>query len=258
MEFFRQDKMPREFPAHFHEHYAAGCLLRGERIFTCGGQTGRLVPGQLLVINPGQAHKCAESGKTPSAWLALHFSVETLRRLAGNFEKSPSAPFIKPAVWRDKLTLEKFLSLAADQTEENARAFLSRLLRSARAGDFDERQNQAGKTFPSAFIAVYRELAGRPDASLSLDEMAFRANMDKYSFLRKFKELTGISPRRYLENLRLNLARKKLCEGESVCRCAQSLGYYDQSHFTRQFARNFGVTPGKMRKAARERAVSSS
>lgn len=252
MEFFRQDKLPHEFPAHFHEHYTVGCLLRGERLFDCGGHAGNLVPNQLLIINPGQAHKCADSGKTSSAWLAAHFSVEALRRLAGKFEKSPSAPFIQPTVWRDNLALEKFLSLTAERTEENARGFLLYLLGAAREEDFENPKCAVRKSFPSVFNAICRELAERPDVSLSLDEMACRANMNKYSFLRKFKGLTGISPRRYQESLRLNLARKKLCEGQSVSRCAQNLGFYDQSHFTRQFTRNFGVTPGQLRKAARK------
>lgn len=254
MEFFRQDKMPREFPVHFHEHYAAGCLLRGERLFAIGGDKGRLFPNQLFIINPGQPHKCADTGKTQSSWLALHFSLEALRRLAGDLGKSASAPFIQPTVWRDNLALDKFLSLAADQNEENARGFLLHLMGASRREDFDSGKSAVKKSFPAAFSAICRELAERPDISLGLDEMACRANMNKYSFLRKFQQLTGMSPRRYQESLRLNLARKKLCEGQSISRCAQSLGFYDQSHFTRQFARNFGVTPGKLRKAALERA----
>lgn len=247
MEFFWQDKMSPDFPNHFHDHYVIGCLLRGERFFQCGGIKGRLFQNQIMIINPGQAHKCESYGKTPSSWLALHFSVQALRSLTNSKNDEKSIPFFKPLIWSDNIALEKLLSLSADLTEKKAKELLNYLFENQKR---EAEPNPSRNSFPTYINLIYQNFKLQPDKYPSLEEMAYKVNMSKYTLIRKFKDLLGISPYRYLEIIRLNLVRQQLCKGRSLSQCAQSFGYYDQSHMTRQFTNIFGFTPGCLKKAA--------
>lgn len=296
MEIFWQDKMRENFPSHFHEHYVIGCMLRGERIYKCGEQAGKLRAHEIMFINPGQMHECRASGKAPSTWLALHFPIATIFALGSRIDLQGHAPFFPSLTISDNSILEKLLALACKPSEEKALELLRHILPGPGAGSPGAASSASrasllvpatafqGKASSASLPAFFHLLKDRqshsacadlgkcrtekkknalysvissicssfldePDQDLSLDKMAQKAKMGKFVFLRKFKNLLGISPCRFLDLLRLNLARDSLYEGGSLSQCAQSFGYYDQSHLTRHFTANFGFSPACFQKA---------
>jgi AraC-like DNA-binding protein len=46
---------------------------------------------------------------------------------------------------------------------------------------------------------------------------------------------------------RLEQARRLMAEGQGLTDAALGAGFADQSHFTRQFKRSYGLTPGRWR-----------
>jgi AraC-like DNA-binding protein len=63
---------------------------------------------------------------------------------------------------------------------------------------------------------------------------------------RKFKHTIGITPKRFIEIVRLNASAKKmqqLKEKQSLAGIAHDSGYFDQAHFTKDFRRFTGFTP---------------
>lgn len=76
-----------------------------------------------------------------------------------------------------------------------------------------------------------------------LDELSTIAGMNKYSLLRNFTKLKGITPYRYLENIRVNKAKKLLEKGVEPINAAIQTGFVDQSHFTNFFKNFIGLTP---------------
>ena len=70
---------------------------------------------------------------------------------------------------------------------------------------------------------------------------------------RRFKEITGSSPKQYLMQLRLNNAARALKEtGEPICHIAFSCGFTDINNFCKQFRACFGCTPSSYREGATE------
>jgi len=53
-----------------------------------------------------------------------------------------------------------------------------------------------------------------------------------------------ISPKHWLEDLRMVEARRMLCSGLPRAEAARCLGFSHPQHFTREFLRAHGVTPG--------------
>jgi len=68
-------------------------------------------------------------------------------------------------------------------------------------------------------------------------------------FSDRFSEIVGVSPSRYVTELRMRIAAQWLeQEGSSVADVAFRLGYGSQAAFTRAFRRVIGVSPGRQRR----------
>ncbi len=81
--------------------------------------------------------------------------------------------------------------------------------------------------------------------SITVDELARQVHMSKYHFLRKFKDLTGVTVHTFLTNKRLIHAAEGLRSGKGISQVYQEAGFSDYSSFLRNFKKTFGVSPGK-------------
>jgi transcriptional regulator GlxA family with amidase domain len=91
-----------------------------------------------------------------------------------------------------------------------------------------------------------------PERPLRVTEMARAVNLSPSQVTRLFRLGTGDSPARYLRLRRLQRARV-LIENTflSIKEVMQMVGVNDPSHFTRDFTRVHGVSPSRLRAAAR-------
>lgn len=88
---------------------------------------------------------------------------------------------------------------------------------------------------------------------LPVEKLAGIASMSVCSFHRHFKAVTGLSPLAFHKQVRLQEARIRLLAAPGdVAGVAFAVGYESPSQFTREYSRQFGITPG--RDAARLRA----
>ena len=88
------------------------------------------------------------------------------------------------------------------------------------------------------------------DDDLSLTVLADIACLSPYHFSRSFKQATGVGPQRYVIQRRLERAKRLLRQiGQPLALIAQEAGFADQSHLTRIFRCEMGVTPGRFRAA---------
>ncbi len=77
----------------------------------------------------------------------------------------------------------------------------------------------------------------------SLNNAAAAAGMSKYYFLRKFKELFGITPKKYFLTKKIDRAKVMLCQTKSVTETAFSLGFSSSAYFSQVFKIETGISP---------------
>ncbi|MGD9659948.1 MAG: GlxA family transcriptional regulator [Porticoccaceae bacterium] len=92
---------------------------------------------------------------------------------------------------------------------------------------------------------------------VSLPLLAGQFGMSIRTFNRRFKQALGQTPGEYIRALRLNHARDLLQKTNlSILEVAGLSGYQDISHFSRQFHKNFQITPGEYRETVRAKLFS--
>ncbi|MBF0196763.1 MAG: AraC family transcriptional regulator [Planctomycetes bacterium] len=85
---------------------------------------------------------------------------------------------------------------------------------------------------------------------LEIEFLSKICHMSISQFERKFKSAMLMTPMAYIIKLRLDAASRNLLESKtSILEIAHRYGFYDNSHFTRQFRKEFKLTPRDFRKA---------
>jgi len=83
---------------------------------------------------------------------------------------------------------------------------------------------------------------------LPIEILAAEVNMSPRNFIRRFKEATGQVPGKYLQALRISIAREMLEDGaRSVQVICADVGYEDVAFFRALFKRLTGMTPAEYR-----------
>ncbi|WP_182262971.1 GlxA family transcriptional regulator [Rhodococcus sp. UFZ-B548] len=86
------------------------------------------------------------------------------------------------------------------------------------------------------------------DQDLEVESLAAHATMSKRNFTRRFKELTGLSPARWVLGRRLDDARQLLeTTSWSIARIAESCGFGSPVTFRQNFIATFSTTPTSYR-----------
>ena len=86
-------------------------------------------------------------------------------------------------------------------------------------------------------------------ATLSVPDLAHAFAMSESTLLRQMKRLTGLSPLKYLQQIRMEQAYELLLHrpSMSIAQVASSVGYQEGRSFTRRFKAEFGVLPTEVR-----------
>ncbi|MEM0895678.1 MAG: AraC family transcriptional regulator [Verrucomicrobiota bacterium] len=109
-------------------------------------------------------------------------------------------------------------------------------------------RNQALASDPAIAEAV-KWMLERPGDIESLADVAAELGISHRHFDRRFKEVTGLTPKYYLGRSRVQAACRMLRKtGKPIAEIALELGYCDQSAFTAQFRQCMGFTPLRYRK----------
>ena len=95
-----------------------------------------------------------------------------------------------------------------------------------------------------AIALVHRD----PARAWNLGSLAATVGMSRSSFAARFTALVGESAMHYVTRWKMQAARTRLAEGETLADVASRLGYDSEAAFSRAFKRTLGVTPGAVRR----------
>jgi AraC-like DNA-binding protein len=95
-----------------------------------------------------------------------------------------------------------------------------------------------------------------PSRRWTVAELARIAGLSRAAFARRFRRALGVSPLRYLTDLRMRFAAEQLTTGaDKLAAIAARVGYTSEFAFAKAFKRAFGISPGTFRNASRETTI---
>lgn len=265
LSFFHSEDGPsrREFPAGAPRHLVVLSATAGRLNREADGKLVRhqVHPGFVTVVPRGKPIRWWWDEPVSYSVLALDDGV--VSSLAGrHFADRPGVPVLR----------------FAERNEDPAIASIAAVM-AANAAGTDSGERAADGAYADSLARVlaihllrhYAQPDARPEPApprdrsravekaidfierhyghaITLDDIAAAACLSPYHFSRLFRRKTGLTPHQYLVRTRVEAARRLIADRSraSLSDIATSVGFYDQSHLTRHFRRQFGTTPGRL------------
>ena len=250
----------RHFGKHWHAVYGLGLLEDGAQSSASGRGTVQAYAGDLITTNPGEVHDGEPLGGSSRRWRMVYLDPGVLASMAGDPAATGAvAPELTRPVIQDARLGQALLHLL-DQLEHrhagpawssaDALACEESLVHTC-ALLLNGHASAARILEASADVRQVRDrLADAPLEPPTLTQMAQMVGISKYQLLRRFERSYGVTPYAWLLQQRVERASGLIRRGEGLALAAASCGFADQSHMTRTFARQFGYSPGALKKAS--------
>ncbi|MEU6221687.1 AraC family transcriptional regulator [Streptomyces sp. NPDC047022] len=248
VDLLRARYIRKTFVRHTHEHFVIAAIADGVEVFHHGGADQYAGPGSLALVNPDTPHTGRADG--PEGWRygAVYPSPELVAEIAAETTAIRGTPGFTGPVLEDPYAAGLVHEVLRAADEGNAlaadtllRVIVTRLLR-LNGGRMPRRAvRTAGSVTAARARAVLEErMAGPP----SLERLAADLGTSPFALLRAFRGTYGMPPHTWLTDARVRRARRLLDAGVTPAEAAVTVGFTDQPHLNRHFARIVGVPPG--------------
>lgn len=234
----------RRFPRHAHDQYGVGVMLDGGHVSWSGRGLIEAGPQSVITVNPNELHDGLPIRGAARRWSMLFVEPDVIAAWAG--AEIAAREFPAPAI--------------ADRTFAHGVAAALGDLRGADAGEaaeivvalfadlLDPPGDTAAAATPSHGVRrMLERIHDDPAAAPTLADLAAVAGLAAHTALRRFRREVGTTPHAYLVQYRVRCACRAIVRGSPLTEAAALAGFADQSHMTRAFVRQFGVTPGRWR-----------
>ena len=229
-----------ELHSGIKEYYAVGRTERGQSEFWSRGRVWRGSPGSIQVKEAGDVHRdVARDG--PTTFVVVTLPVADVQRV-----REEGRHLAHPHLERDDERARPFHRLLDAVCSGADRLSVEVALAEAVSAFATISKRTPDHTRPVRRAIEY--LHARTAESITLEELASHADLDKFHLCRAFRAQVGMPPHAYLVNLRVLRAKELLARGMRASEVAPIVGLYDQSQQTRHFRRIVGVTPGRFGK----------
>ncbi len=236
--------------------YLIKCTISGEGIIEYDGKTYTSTSGSAFWLDcrrPAHYYTSPRTGEWRVVWIhyygnsaqgyyelfhALN-SGNCLVDLRGHFDKATSVLFgligqyrretadVLADVQANASIVELLTALLSAATQKDARSAVPQYIQDARAW-------------------LHEHYAD----PITLDQLSERFNINKYYFLKVFKNYTGFTPNEYVIKTRINRAKELLRTTDAaVYEVAAEVGIRNPSHFIDLFRKSEGYTPQAYRRA---------
>ncbi|MEK3672276.1 MULTISPECIES: AraC family transcriptional regulator [unclassified Paenibacillus] len=249
-------------PYHRHDAYEIYLFLRGNAYMYLEQSCYKLVPGDLIIISPGEMHRCICIDNQMYERIGLNIKKSALERLSSGrsnllacFESHPLGQNNLTRLSREQTVLYCRLAdqlitclgseaygqdLLAESYATRLLVFINTLYQSSTCSS-----NNLMPALVSHTMTYIKEHLAEAISSEQLEQEFHYSS--KY-ISRLFREHTGLTVRSYIIDQRISLAKSHLSAGNSVAEACELSGFSDYANFIRSFTKITGISPGRYAK----------
>ena len=235
---------------HTHNHAELFYIVGGKGQFLIEDELYPVNTNHLVIINPNVTHTEVSLNAQPLEYIVLGVEgVELSMTENSNGQFCILDHFESMDITSSLRNILREMEQKQPGYEDICQAFMEiliiRLMRSTGLSVPAEPQNSVGN---HQCAAVRRYIDHHFKESLTLDQLADEAHMNKYYLSHAFKQEYGISPINYMISRRLEESKYLLAETDlSMSQIAQLLGFSSLSYFSQVFRKTQGLSPMEYR-----------
>lgn len=259
---------------NYHDHFEMVYIKRGDATFQVAGTDVAMGPNDIIIIKPNQPHKFIVRSTSGCEFLVLHFKFADMRDHSHSdvsltdfieFVNDESTAFIhlklnrkneivsvmnrilrehdKQQVWGDYLCylliMELFILVSRNLKQEWEQNIKSRSVKL------------------KELLSLSKEyIDTNYNRELSLSDVAGYVFLSESYFAHTFKDEFGISPKRYLLNVRIGAAKDLLANtDQKINDIAKEIGFSSQQRFNDIFKKYENMTPLHFRKQEKTKRI---
>lgn len=246
IEAFHLQNITQPFPNHFHDYYVIGFVKSGIRQLNCKNKDYLISQGHIVIFNPLDNHSCSQNDNNSFDYCGFNISKETMLLFVEEITGQKILPEFNENVIMDKELYQELLSLhqmiveysSKLKKEEMMVFFMTHLLE--KYGYSSLKQPFIDRKEIYLVCQLIEEHFNEP---ISLKQLCHYSHLSQSTLLRAFTKYIGVTPYRYLQNIRINKAKKLLEQGLSPIEVSFQTGFSDQSHFSHFFNMFTGLSP---------------
>ena len=259
--FHLRDTAGQERDFHFHEFDKVVLLLAGRVDYIVEGHSYALKPWDVLLVKHHTIHKAEIDQSVPYERIIIYLDGKYFGRsmpeahLMDSFDQADrSGQHLLTPSASQRQEIQRVLSAYEASTGDEGigapalrETFIIQLLihiSRMTASAAPSRESQYDPKIQQVLSYINEHL----HEELTVDQLAERAYLSKYHFMRLFKAQTGSTVHAYVRQKRLLHAARLIREGVSVGKAAADSGFGDYSAFHRAFRESFGISPGSLKK----------
>lgn len=251
-----------EFPPHWHEELEIIYVLEEELVIGLNNEIYTLKPRDILLINSSEVHFFVTPPKK-SKRIILQFEQKLFGPFSAMMRENK---FVTPLICSQESETQVHRSLEQQilqildeyskmnqgfQLAIQARLydFMVVLLRQVPMEKYSSLERNKHLKRLERLEHVFKYVADNYTKEITLNEIARTANFSVYHFTRFFKETTGMTFIRYLNNYRISKAVKYLTETDDpITEVAFRSGFDSIKTFNRVFKQIKGCSPSSFKK----------
>jgi AraC-like DNA-binding protein len=247
----------QKFPNHFHEYYVIGYVENGQRRLECKNKDYVINPGSLVVLNPFDSHTCSQINNEALDWRCINIKKEIMGKAVKKLYGKDNLPvFSETVIFNEEILvlLKKLHALiisGSENNKEKQQKFYDIIDNLSKNYAIQSEKPEIHEEDEISRLCDY--MKSNYIKKISLTELSDIAGLNKFTLLRNFNKIHGVTPYQYLETIRIEKAKQYLEAGSSPAEVALNTGFSDQSHFTRFFKSFIGLTPKQYQKIFKEK-----
>ncbi|MDE6845280.1 MAG: AraC family transcriptional regulator [Lachnospiraceae bacterium] len=261
--FHLRDCKEQKFDFHYHEFCKIIYFVDGRVDYKVEGKTYHLKPYDFVLVGANVIHKPEIDVTVPYERYIIYLSEGFLA--AGN-EKGECLRYCFDEAERLQNRVVHFAPesyeelvgclIRMEQIGQQKEEYMSDMLLKSAFMEFMVLFNRNVIRQPKAYIttAAYHEkvidvityIQEHLSEEISVDVLAKQCYISKYYLMRQFKEATGYSIHQYINEKRVQAARRMILSGMPASQACYECGFRDYSTFARRFKMIVGRAPSKL------------
>lgn len=242
----RYSKSNNCYKEHIHNTLSIGAILNGKRTYINKNKSFKLLKNQLAIVNPNTIHSCNNNSKIANKLYMIYLSKDWCFSIQKSIFPNIKEfiPFSNELI-DNKITYNKFIQLC-ELLFSNALILEKESFLIDFFSSLYSRYNSSfsievkDNTIINNIIEYLRK---NIKEDISLNDLSKEFNLSTFYITKLFKKELNIPAHSYFINLKIEFAKNLLKDGLSISQTALECGFFDQSHFHRNFKKIVAITP---------------